>query len=1012
MSAVVTRVVAVVRLLEGTGMIDAYARLCEAVAGELFGREKAGQPVYALAEDDALARIVRAAGLESANAKDVLLDAVRSTLHLDDDGVAPLRWHYQACKRLARSPLDTPTSLPLLVVLTMAAESMQAGSDMAANNYYGRLFPLLRVPTDRQSRFISDYRNVAEVLWGSLNAWLEAWEGERGVPTAYAVGGMRYIGLPMSQAVVRRHDREGLHDFFALEGLPPGFRMGAPDMESALEPYATKEPSPLSKNLRRLWTIPPARERIVLAACLELEAWAGDGRRRPDGSRASAGMRLVAYLRTFPRKVIEFNLAVPTLGMDSVSSVTFPSANGSVVVPAVPGSLGTVRLADVQALDAESLLGDQLTAHLGNETQVCVERRPRRVVPLRWDELQGSFVEVERVAIGEDNLVLARDDATARVETLLTSSARPGWEPVEGVSGLPEGWSLFRQVQIVSAPEGTIHVELTPLVPRARTSLTLRGGFAMPGRLRKWSSFAPPEVVALAAGARTVNIRVFRGSRLADEDEQVKVACEGELAIVPLHEHGLDDGEYTVGMYVDEARKPASTATLRLRSANTPLFNVAEVDLQLVYAPDHGARWPLSAGPATTESYINGARVVGGPPSVATEIEITEYRPRAKRVEVARVAPVRLGRSVAPDSCMTTGKHRFQLPPAEAGRPRSRTIEGECTTCGLVKRFAATAWAAKKKERALASNSPAVVIPPVVEHDDSDQHIAFDALSHVGHGSYSVFERIAGQIEGSGLFADTFIRRQEVTGHLDVRRDERLQVAEWAVNAPTLVPVSEDTWVLIGARSQNLVTRLREMLGAEGRLRGSMDAGILRLVVEATSSRMEALRSELSRLGITLLDKSPAMEMAAMLPPLSAVEEGLKRIPIPAFKSLEVWDTSSATWLPATSIEATGAFRLRDFGSIYLVRSRYDLASGSGALATAQLAKHIANSWARDPLIGYHSRTGSVVVPLGADLPALYGRVLSVCSGKAPRELPDGRMVQYPDVPRQVANAVLDRLTK
>jgi hypothetical protein len=175
---------------------------------------------------------------------------------------------------------------------------------------------------------------------------------------------------------------------------------------------------------------------------------------------------------------------------------------------------------------------------------------------------------------------------------------------------------------------------------------------------------------------------------------------------------------------------------------------------------------------------------------------------------------------------------------------------------------------------------------------------------------------------------------------------------------------------------------------------------------------MAKLTDELTCAGVALLDHSSALEMATGLPSLGEVEHGLKRVPVPAFQSLEIWDTASATWVPGTSLASTGAFRLRDFRSIYVVRSRDDLESGSIAIGTAQLVKHIANRWANDPLIGYHTRSGSVVVPLGADLPGLYGRALSLCSGRAPRELPESRMVQYPDVPRDVADIVLDRLMR
>src|SRR5690606_20383503 len=162
----------------------------------------------------------------------------------------------------------------------------------------------------------------------------------------------------------------------------------------------------------------------------------------------------------------------------------------------------------------------------------------------------------------------------------------------------------------VSAPApGGTHVDLIPLIPRARTSLTLQGGFVLPGLLRKWSSLRPPEIVGLAAAATEVTVRVYDGTRISATDLLIEESALGELVVVPLSEHELSDGEYAVAMFVEGATRPASTALLRLRSAATPQFNVDEADIRLVYSPESKGSWPLSAGPPDLSSYINGGRV-------------------------------------------------------------------------------------------------------------------------------------------------------------------------------------------------------------------------------------------------------------------------------------------------------------------------------------------------------------------------------------------------------------------
>ena len=138
---------------------------------------------------------------------------------------------------------------------------------------------------------------------------------------------------------------------------------------------------------------------------------------------------------------------------------------------------------------------------------------------------------------------------------------------------------------------------------------------------------------------------------------------------------------------------------------------------------------------------------------------------------------------------------------------------------------------------------------------------------------------------------------------------------------------------------------------------------------------------------------------------------GLPRTPVPSYDSLARWDGRTATWEPAATVAAAGAYRLGGFSPLYGVRSKEDLAAGAIALTSPQLAKHVANLWTADPLAGYHAASSSVVVPLGCDLPGLYGRALALCSGLAPVALTSARMLKYPDVPASVAAQVHTSLT-
>ena len=110
-------------------------------------------------------------------------------------------------------------------------------------------------------------------LWNTLNRWLEEGNGRRGLPTAVAFDHRRFIGLPLSQALVRAQDRTKLPNLFAQFGLQPGQRISVQAMQQLLEDWLPR--SQITQSLKRLWSKPTNRERVSEVVCAELEGWDG-----------------------------------------------------------------------------------------------------------------------------------------------------------------------------------------------------------------------------------------------------------------------------------------------------------------------------------------------------------------------------------------------------------------------------------------------------------------------------------------------------------------------------------------------------------------------------------------------------------------------------------------------------------------------------------------------------------------------------------------------------------------
>lgn len=993
-----------------------YGLFNEAVAEELFSLDKAGRPVYLLPDQDAFEAVCKRAGAGAgAEGKAALLAAVRGTLVVDKEGVQPFQQHLGKSQLHAWNPIETPPSLALLVVLSMAADAMHAGEGMAANNYYGRLMTLLDVPEWRRGRVQSAYQHVAENVWGTVNDWLEAWEGERGTPTAYAVG-QRYIGLPMSQALVRQHDRERLAEVFSAEGLPPGYQMALADMESVLDTWVNRQPAVFSHPLRILWGNAAARERIAAVACLELEAWRGHENAAAAGAAPSryASVRLMAQVRTFPRASIELNLTLAAAHDSDVVTAVLARADGPLTMRLVKAGPGSLRFEDARHLDPASLLTDEVSLTV-EASGAAMTRLPRRLVPLRFDDLQNCYVEVERVQLGEQTLVIAAENLRDNVEKVLTAVARPGWSVLDtAAAGVPPGWLVFRGVQVFDRFTGKdVHVDLQPLLPRSSATLVLSGGFSLPGRLRKWSSMDPPEVQVVTPQASHLAVRVDRGSKLGEALFEERV--DGSVAVVPLTGRDLADGEYMVTLWVDEDKKPSATSLLRLRSGDTPVRELRDRRSGLVYRPTAGPLWPISACEPDGSPDVDGARTAvaaaSGAPNAA--MPSAAPRPRPPRA-VSSGQLVRVGRPLGESSCMTTGLHRMLLPPVLPGRPVSTSIQGECTTCGLVKRYPGTAHGARKRTATGASRPlNLAALPPVADDDDRDHAVAFDALCHLGNGTAAEFARVAGQVEGSALFTDVLLRTLELLGHIDVRRHQVSQApVEFEMTPPTLVELAAGAWWLVGRAPGGLTAALQDAAaGGGGTVEETLDQGVPRRIVRCAPDQLQLALSSSDRLSEIRVVAAAGAALAAALPPLNSIAAALPRAAVPSYDSLAKWEVKGASWVPTTTLASPGAYRLGGFSPLYGVRSAEDVSAGTIAFASPQLAKHVANLWAADPLAGYHAASASVVVPLGCDLPVLYGRALALCSGRAPTAHDQTRMLQYPAVSASVAAALHTSLT-
>lgn len=1005
-----------------------YDRWGTAIASVVYPEDQAGLPVYMDMDDDILEAIAKVAGYEGSDPAGEICAVVKNSLSLQSWDTAVFgriqyrlrQWRKASQGSIAGGSLDAPPVLPLLAVLTLAAERMGEGQAFAAHAYYPQLHLLLGI-TDSliQQRVVAAYRKAAEPLWENLNYWLEALDGTQGTPTAFALS-HRYVGLPISQALVREADRKRFPNLFRSFGLSAGMEISPGDMERLLEHWMAQEPCPMSQAFKKSWQQPAAKERIAEVATLELRAWDGTST-SASGASANTEVRLIVGLRRFPVASLETTLSAHFPGTTGATTVTIASAVGaSPTLDFEPAPGGWLRSRGLAGVDIGSLLSGLLVLE-ESETGAQATRRPRPLIPLRKDELLGSFIEVERVQLGENFALLVRDERRLpdRVDEALAQIARPGYARINALSGLPAGWEVFRDVQVMATLTKDLAAELNPLVSIVSAQLSLAEGLKLPGRIRKFSKLQPPEIRAVTQNAETVRI-LLTSLDGSDNQLQHEWTSNTPALVVSLTAVGLPDGDYRIELFEGNKMTPRQQSTLRLRSGDTVdpfswekcerlAYNVTEPESLGVFSASlFDEDWPC---------FVDGPLGVGETP-----------RPRAAALPGVRpwwngarpetgAAPAIETKVATPDpkSCVVTGAHYIELPLVLKGQ-KDKQIPGVCKYCGLVKRFPAWAPYQKKGEAAVAPTlSLDVSQLERVSTTAISWDSAVDGLMHVGGGQISSLEMLALQVEGSTLFVDEFLRSLEALGHLQVRRDHELRPASFEVAPSYVAQLVDGNHMLVGYWPPASRIRLRDAIEARGgSLRGVRPArgGVSVWTIERLSPEStQAAASEAVKEAVTVPDA--ASNVIRLLPKLSDFRAALPLWPMPAARRTARFHLESSSWSEVPTAMNAGAYRLQaSFRSTYVHQNAAEARAGAARLGSAQLVKHLAALDEGRPLLAYEPEKKLLAVPLGADLPGLYGRALVLCSGRLPTPDPKQRTLIYRDVPLDVATTLNTIMSK
>ena len=516
---------------------------------------------------------------------------------------------------------------------------------------------------------------------------------------------------------------------------------------------------------------------------------------------------------------------------------------------------------------------------------------------------------------------------------------------------------LVDDVQLYAVPENVKRLELQVLVPQTTAQLNFAGGLKLPGKIRKWSSLDPPEIRAAVVGAEKMSISLWD---LGDERAELERWTDSVSAMVrPTADLDLDDGDYEVELEVNGS--VVSVSTLRLRSADAPDLVSWETCASLNYEVGLDPLGALTA----SEVAEHGPAMVDGLSAVGAFQHMIEARPvgtgqfwASKKSGQRTIAPPIVLGHADPKSCVVTGAHHMEFPLWMGGRSKGE-IQGVCKYCGLTKMSPASPkW--KKPAGHTQATAPRFDLVSTATDEDlgaSWDH-CLDALVHVGGGTIGALDRIAAQAEGSSLFVDQFLRTLEGLGHIDVRRDDRLQPVEWEANPSFVAETSRGSFVLAGVWSESLRNQVGATVGAAGGAlcRESSENALSVWTIEKITHDQLASAVAASELDVYVVDRA-VDRMLDALPPLSAVEGSLTMHPIPDYSKASVFDLDQASWVPVPGVATPGAYRLeQSFRSTTIWVSGQGAVDRTARVGTIHLVKHLAARASGQPLLATTSR--------------------------------------------------------
>ena len=674
-------------------------------------------------------------------------------------------------------------------------------------------------------------------------------------------------------------------------------------------------------------------------------------------------------------------------------------------------------------------LGELVSGQLSVESgEGNFANHSRTIIPLLRSETGSYYKEVSQVVLFNQYQVLCHSSWRGKVAKHLAKYAKSDYKIIDSSdgNGLPAGWCLFENVELVAVPDVDTHEDLQDLVPAKRgASFHLSGGLQITRGV--WHKLSPPQIFATDDDS-TLDIKVEKvsfGEIKPFIEIEDSVSNPSFLYVDGKSTLASESSESMVFKAFKEARKsPLTEKSISFRSAKNPKLHTDAKDLQLYYGIDRG-RPGLgflsadSVGDKKSEvftgldvnylSECNGIEQNSGfkaMPFVGSgefEIEVANSLDDYKEE----------GRLSGYHRCLERGYHIWLVPEGVTARTPMATFR--CGDCGLALIYRGKKRNARNQGRSAPNNVPETInkIEPMRKDMPVTHDVVLDALSYQGFGSSGLLQKLMGHLVDSPWKVTGLVRNYVDLGHIDTELNpDTLRENRWSIAPPVFVRLDNNMGYIAGYRSYPLLAELEEIMQrlSAKKLGGWVDDAPLRFAWDLSKVNFEELEVGLSSINLPFNIKlqvvaNVAEKIVNILPRFNEMLSSFKTVSPPE-KGLEVFDAASASWKEHRGILKSGAYRYQNFIRQYF----YIGADNQAKHLNFELAKIASARLVGLRLHDYDAKHKEFHCMLGCDLPGLYRRALVSCSGNLPKVV-DDRTV-YENVSSHIAYQVLNKLYK